>query len=101
MQFCFLNQILRTSSRNLWCASVLGAIDVLVVDSVAALTPKAEIEEMATAEAWVFKLYAFSSSRVLTGNLKQSNPYVYLINQTTYEDCVMSVTQKQQRVVTH
>ncbi|MCV6004458.1 recombinase RecA, partial [Escherichia coli] len=59
-----------------------GAIDVMVVDSVAALTPKAEIEgEMGDSHMGLQARMLSQAMRKLTGNLKQSNCMCIFINQ--------------------
>ena len=59
-----------------------GAVDVVVVDSVAALTPKAEIEgEMGDAQMGAHARLMSQALRKLTGNIKRSNTTVIFINQ--------------------
>src|SRR5690606_3505952 len=59
-----------------------GAIDVVVVDSVAALTPKAEIEgEMGELQVGLQARLMSQALRKLTGNIKRSNCMVIFINQ--------------------
>jgi len=59
-----------------------GAIDVIVVDSVAALTPKAEIEgEMGDSHMGLQARMLSQAMRKLTANLKQSNTMMIFINQ--------------------
>src|SRR6476619_6031584 len=59
-----------------------GAIDVLVVDSVAALTPRAEIEgEMGDSHMGLQARLMSQALRKLTGNIKRSNTIVIFINQ--------------------
>ncbi|KEY90530.1 recombinase [Candidatus Photodesmus katoptron] len=59
-----------------------GAIDVIVIDSVAALTPKAEIEgEMGDSHMGLQARMLSQAMRKLTGNLKQSNCMCIFINQ--------------------
>ncbi|KEY91103.1 recombinase [Candidatus Photodesmus blepharus] len=59
-----------------------GAIDVMVVDSVAALTPKAEIEgEMGDSHMGLQARMLSQAMRKLTGNLKQSSCMCIFINQ--------------------
>src|SRR6202041_3515320 len=59
-----------------------GAVDVVVVDSVAALTPKAEIEgEMGDQHMGLHARLMSQALRKLTGNIKRSNTIVIFINQ--------------------
>jgi recombination protein RecA len=59
-----------------------GAIDVVVIDSVAALTPKAEIEgEMGDPQMGLHARLMSQALRKLTGNIKRSNTMVIFINQ--------------------
>ena len=59
-----------------------GAIDVLVIDSVAALTPKAEIEgEMGQSHVGLQARLLSQAMRKLTGAIKQTNCLVIFINQ--------------------
>jgi len=59
-----------------------GAVDVIVVDSVAALTPKAEIEgEMGDSHMGLQARMLSQAMRKLTANLKQSNTMMIFINQ--------------------
>ncbi|MBK4765245.1 MAG: recombinase RecA [Pantoea sp. Brub] len=59
-----------------------GGIDVIVVDSVAALTPKAEIEgEIGDAHMGLAARMMSQAMRKLSGNLKQSNTLLIFINQ--------------------
>jgi recombination protein RecA len=54
-----------------------GAVDVIVVDSVAALTPKAEIEgEMGDSHVGLQARLMSQALRKLTGNIKRSNAMV-------------------------
>ena len=58
-----------------------GAVDVLVVDSVAALTPKAEIEgEMGDSHVGLQARLLSQAMRKLTGAIKQTNCLVIFIN---------------------
>ena len=67
-----------------------GAIDVMVVDSVAALTPKAEIEgEMGDSHMGLQARMLSQAMRKLTGNLKQSNCMCIFINQIRMKIGVM------------
>ncbi|HOP18382.1 MAG TPA: recombinase RecA, partial [Gammaproteobacteria bacterium] len=59
-----------------------GAVDVVVVDSVAALTPKAEIEgDMGDSHVGLQARLMSQALRKLTGNIKRSNCIVIFINQ--------------------
>src|ERR1700750_3289640 len=59
-----------------------GAVDVIVVDSVAALTPKAEIEgEMGEPQMGLQARLMSQALRKLTGNIKRTNTLVIFINQ--------------------
>jgi len=59
-----------------------GAIDILIVDSVAALTPKAEIEgEMGDARVGLHARLMSQALRKLTGTISKTNCCVIFINQ--------------------
>jgi recombination protein RecA len=59
-----------------------SAVDIVVVDSVAALTPKAEIEgEMGDSHMGLQARLMSQALRKLTGNIKRSNCLVIFINQ--------------------
>lgn len=67
-----------------------GAIDIIVVDSVAALTPKAEIEgEMGDSHMGLQARLMSQALRKLTGNIKRSNAMVIFINQIRMKIGVM------------
>ncbi|WNC70361.1 recombinase RecA [Thalassotalea nanhaiensis] len=67
-----------------------GAVDVIVVDSVAALTPKAEIEgDMGDSHMGLQARMLSQAMRKLTGNLKQSNTMLIFINQIRMKIGVM------------
>ena len=67
-----------------------GAVDVLVVDSVAALTPKAEIEgEMGDSHVGLQARLLSQAMRKLTGAIKQANCLVIFINQIRMKIGVM------------
>ena len=67
-----------------------GAIDVVVVDSVAALTPKAEIEgEMGDHHVGLQARLMSQALRKLTANIKRSNTLVIFINQIRIKIGVM------------
>ena len=67
-----------------------GAVDVIVIDSVAALTPKAEIEgEMGDSHMGLQARLMSQALRKLTGNIKRSNALVIFINQIRMKIGVM------------
>ncbi|AHK78739.1 recombinase RecA [Ectothiorhodospira haloalkaliphila] len=67
-----------------------GAVDVVVVDSVAALTPKAEIEgEMGDTHVGLQARLMSQALRKLTANIKRSNTLVVFINQIRMKIGVM------------
>ena len=67
-----------------------GAVDLIVVDSVAALTPKAEIEgEMGDSLPGLQARLMSQALRKLTGNIKRSNCLVIFINQLRMKIGVM------------
>jgi recombination protein RecA len=67
-----------------------GAVDILVVDSVAALTPKAEIEgEMGDHHVGLQARLMSQALRKLTGNIKNANCLVIFINQIRMKIGVM------------
>lgn len=67
-----------------------GAVDVLIVDSVAALTPKAEIEgEMGDTHVGLQARLMSQALRKLTGNIKQANCLAIFINQIRMKIGVM------------
>ena len=67
-----------------------GAIDVLVVDSVAALTPRAEIEgEMGEVQPGLQARLMSQALRKLTGSISRSNTMVIFINQIRMKIGVM------------
>jgi recombination protein RecA len=67
-----------------------GAVDIVVVDSVAALTPKAEIEgEMGEMQLGLHARLMSQALRKLTGNIKRSNTIVIFINQIRMKIGVM------------
>ena len=66
------------------------AVDVIVVDSVAALTPKAEIEgDMGDSHMGLHARLMSQALRKLTGNIKKSNCLVIFINQIRMKIGVM------------
>jgi recombination protein RecA len=67
-----------------------GAVDVVVIDSVAALTPKAEIEgEMGDSHMGLQARLMSQALRKLTGNIKRSNTLIIFINQIRMKIGVM------------
>ena len=67
-----------------------GAVDLVVVDSVAALTPKAEIEgDMGDSHVGLQARLMSQALRKLTGNIKRSNTLVIFINQIRMKIGVM------------
>ncbi|WP_010114744.1 recombinase RecA [Acinetobacter sp. P8-3-8] len=67
-----------------------GAVDMIVVDSVAALTPKAEIEgEMGDSHMGLQARLMSQALRKITGNAKRSNCMVIFINQIRMKIGVM------------
>jgi recombination protein RecA len=70
--------------------TISGAVDVIVVDSVAALTPKAEIEgEMGASHMGLQARMLSQAMRKLTGNLKKTNTMLIFINQIRMKIGVM------------
>jgi recombination protein RecA len=67
-----------------------GAVDLVIIDSVAALTPKAEIEgEMGASHMGLQARLMSQALRKLTGNIKRSNTLVVFINQIRMKIGVM------------
>ena len=67
-----------------------GAVDIIVIDSVAALTPKAEIEgEMGDHHVGLQARLMSQALRKLAGNIKRSNTIVVFINQIRMKIGVM------------
>ena len=67
-----------------------SAVDIIVVDSVAALTPKAEIEgDMGDSHMGLQARLMSQALRKLTGNIKRSNTMVIFINQIRMKIGVM------------
>src|ERR1700752_5288827 len=67
-----------------------NAVDIVVIDSVAALTPKAEIEgEMGEMQVGLQARLMSQALRKLTGNIKRSNTIVVFINQIRMKIGVM------------
>jgi len=82
-----------TGEQALEIADMLGrssSVDIVVVDSVAALTPKAEIEgEMGDQLPGLQARLMSQALRKLTGNIKRSNTLVVFINQLRHKIGVM------------
>lgn len=82
-----------TGEQGLEIADMLvrsGAVDIVVVDSVAALTPKAEIEgEMGDSHMGLQARLMSQALRKLTANIKKSNTLVIFINQIRMKIGVM------------
>ena len=67
-----------------------GGVDVVVIDSVAALTPRAEIEgEMGEMQIGLHARLMSQALRKLAGNIKRSNTIVIFINQIRMKIGVM------------
>ncbi|MBA4382300.1 MAG: recombinase RecA [Sideroxydans sp.] len=67
-----------------------GSVDIVVVDSVAALTPKAEIEgEMGDSQMGLHARLMSQALRKLTANINRSNTMVIFINQIRMKIGVM------------
>ena len=67
-----------------------GSVDIIVIDSVAALTPKAEIEgEMGDSHVGLHARLMSQALRKLTSNIKSSNTLVIFINQIRMKIGVM------------
>ncbi|HEY9036764.1 MAG TPA: recombinase RecA [Pseudomonadales bacterium] len=67
-----------------------GAVDILVIDSVAALTPKAEIDgDMGDHHVGLQARLMSQALRKITGNIKRSNTLVIFINQIRMKIGVM------------
>ncbi len=67
-----------------------GAVDIIVIDSVAALTPKAEIEgDMGDSHMGLQARLMSQALRKLTANIKRSNTLVIFINQIRMKIGVM------------
>lgn len=67
-----------------------GGVDIVVIDSVAALTPKAEIEgEMGDSHVGLQARLMSQALRKLTANIKRSNTLVIFINQIRMKIGVM------------
>ena len=69
-------------SRSPTCSCAPGALDVVVIDSVAALTPRAEIEgEMGDTHVGLQARLMSQALRKLTANLNKTNTIAIFINQ--------------------
>ncbi len=67
-----------------------GAVDIIVIDSVAALVPKAEIEgEMGDSHVGLQARLMSQALRKLTGNIQKSNTTLFFINQIRMKIGVM------------
>ncbi len=67
-----------------------GSVDIVVIDSVAALTPRAEIEgEMGDSHMGLQACLMSQALRKLTGNIKRTNTMVIFINQIRMKIGVM------------
>src|SRR3979490_730676 len=67
-----------------------NAVDIVVIDSVAALTPRAEIEgEMGEMQVGLHARLMSQALRKLTGNIRRSNTIVIFINQIRMKIGVM------------
>lgn len=67
-----------------------GAVDIVIIDSVAALTPRAEIEgEMGDTHVGLQARLMSQALRKLTANIKRSNTLVVFINQIRHKIGVM------------
>lgn len=67
-----------------------GGVDIIIIDSVAALTPKAEIEgEMGDTHVGLQARLMSQALRKLTGNIKRTNASVIFINQIRMKIGVM------------
>ena len=72
----------RTYAKNLGNLIRSGAIDIIVIDSVAALTPKAEIEgEMGDSKMGLQARLMSQALRKLTANISKTNTCCIFINQ--------------------
>ena len=82
-----------TGEQSLEIADMLvrsGSVDILVIDSVAALTPRAEIEgDMGDTHVGLQARLMSQALRKITGNIKRSNCLVIFINQIRMKIGVM------------
>jgi recombination protein RecA len=78
-----------------------GAIDVLVIDSVAALTPKAELDgEMGDVQPGLQARLMSQALRKLTGSISRSKTMVIFINQIRMKIGVMYGSPRPPRAAT-
>ena len=95
MSFCLQPD---TGEQALEVADMLvksNSVDLLVVDSVAALTPRAEIEgEMGDHHVGLQARLMSQALRKITGNIQRSNATVIFINQIRMKIGVMFVILK-------
>jgi recombination protein RecA len=78
-----------------------GAIDIIVVDSVAALVPKAELEgDMGDSHVGLHARLMSQALRKLTGNVARSNTLVIFINQLRMKIGVMFGSPRRRRAAT-
>ena len=93
-----------TGEQSLEIADTLvrsGAVDVLVIDSVAALVPRAELEgDMGDSQPGLQARLMSQALRKLTGSISKSGTMVIFINQLRLKIGVMYGSQKQQPAVT-
>ena len=66
-----------------------GAVDVLVIDSVAALVPRAELEEMGDSHVGLQARLMSQALRKLTGSVSRSRTMIIFINQIRMKIGVM------------
>ena len=79
-----------------------GAVDLIVIDSVAALTPRAEIEgEMGDSHVGLQARLMSQALRKLTANIKKSNTMVIFINQIRMKMASCLEVLRQQLEETH
>ena len=77
-----------------------GSISVIVIDSVAALTPKAEIDEMGDHHVGLQSRLMSQALRKLTGSISNTNTMMIFINQIRMK-IVMFGSQRQHQVEMH
>src|SRR5699024_6892899 len=76
-----------------------GAIDIVVVDSVAALVPSAEIEgEMGDSHIGLQARLMSQALRKLSGAINRSNTIAYFLNKLRETDVVWFVSLKEDQV---
>jgi len=77
-----------------------GAVSMVVVDSVAALTPKSELEgDMGDSNVGVQARLMSQAMRKLTGSISRSNCMVIFINQIRMKIGVMKITMQFERLI--